>query len=171
MAELPADLEIRSFDRSLDRSRFDCGNGALNRWLRESAGQHEKRGLSRVFVAVREGEKSILGFYALSSLSVVPDSLPAPEGRKLPKLPVPAALLGQLAVDRSVQGQHLGEHLLMDALHRVTITAQSIGIRLIVVHATDDTARRFYERYGFVSFEDERNHLFLPIGTIKTLWD
>lgn len=170
MAELPADLEIRSFDRSLDRDRFDCGNESLNRWFSESAGQYEKRRLSRVFVAVREGEKSILGYYTLSSFSVAPADLPGPEGSKLPKLPIPAALLGQLAVDRSVQGQHLGEHLLMDALCRVIRTADSIGIRLIVVHAIGETARRFYEKYGFISFEDERNHLFLPIDRIATLW-
>ena len=58
----------------------------------------------------------------------------------------------------------------MDALCRVDRTAESIGIRLIVVHATGEAARRFYERYGFISFEDERNHLFLPIDRIAKLW-
>ena len=58
----------------------------------------------------------------------------------------------------------------MDALYRITRTAESIGIRLIVVDARGETARRFYQRYGFISFEDERNHLFLPIDRIANLW-
>ncbi len=170
VAELPADLEIRPFDRSLSRSEFDCGEESLNRWLRESANQYEKRKLCRVYLAVQTGDVRILGYYTLSSYSVMPATLPVREGGKLPRLPVPAALLGQLAVDTSVQGQHVGEHLLMDALYRVARTAESIGIRLIVVHAIGDTARRFYERYGFISFEDEQYHLFLPTDTIAKLW-
>jgi len=170
VAELPADLEIRAFDRSLDRSGFDCGEESLNRWLRESANQYERRRLCRVYVAVQAGDIRILGYYTLSSYSVLPADLPDREEGQLPRLPVPAALLGQLAVDRSAQGQHLGEHLLMDALYRITRTAESIGIRLIVVHARGETARRFYQRYGFISFEDERNRLFLPIDRIANLW-
>lgn len=94
MSELPADLIICDFDRSLDRSEFDCGEESLNRWLRESASQYEKRRLCRVYVAVHAGERKILGYYTLSSYSVFPADLPDREGGKLPRLPVPAALLG-----------------------------------------------------------------------------
>ena len=72
-----------------DRNGFDCGAEALNLWLRQTALQHQAKGISRTFVAVPPdtgavkdyraagygeiAESSILGFFALASAFVLAD--------------------------------------------------------------------------------------------------
>lgn len=75
--------------------------------------------------------------------------------RGLPGPPVPMVLLARLAIDRSMQGQGLGVSLLFEALHRAALAAEHAAARLIAVDAIDDDARRFYERWGFTSLEDD----------------
>jgi GNAT superfamily N-acetyltransferase len=87
----------------------------------------------------------------------------------LPKIAVPVVLLGRLAVDRTVQGQGLGAHLLIDALRRTECLAEAVGIRAVEVDAIDDAARRFYLKFGFGPLADDPNHLFLPLHVIRKL--
>ena len=62
--------------------------------------------------------------------------------------PVPAALLGRLAIDQGWQGRGLGTALLRDAVLRVIGAAGTIGVRALLVHAISDEAKAFYERWG-----------------------
>ena len=117
MAETPQPAwDIQRLDRSHERASFDCGKPPLNQWLRELAGQYERRDLARSYVAVRAGSPSVLGYYTISSHQVSYDALPAEQAKGLPTIDIPVVLLGRLAVDRGAQGQGLGEYLLMDAL-------------------------------------------------------
>jgi len=109
---------ITRLGREHDRATFDCGHAALNDWLKQQAGQFDQRDLARTFVAVRGGERTVLGYYAISSHGVRRADLPDDQAKGLPRIDVPVVLLGQLAVDRSVQGQGLGSLLLIDALKR-----------------------------------------------------
>jgi GNAT superfamily N-acetyltransferase len=136
----------------------------------ERAGQFDRKDLSRTFVAVEEeGEAAVLGYYALSTHRVLPGHLPPDEGKRLPHLDVPVVLIGRLAVDRGVQGQGLGEHLLLDAFQRIQRLADEIGIRGVEVDAIDESARRFYLKHGFRSLLDDPNHLFLSLDVIRKL--
>jgi GNAT superfamily N-acetyltransferase len=161
--------DIERLDRSHDRADFDCGRPALDDWLKRLAGQHQRRDLARVYVAVEKPSRRVLGYYALSSHHVVSDALPEEQAKGLPPLDVPVILLGRLAVDRTVQGRGLGEHLLIDALRRADHIADQIGIRAIEVHAIDDSARGFYLKYGFVSLHDDPHHLYLPMQVVRQL--
>jgi GNAT superfamily N-acetyltransferase len=67
---------------------------------------------------------------------------------------VPAILLARLALDSSLQGQGLGESLLIDALERATAAVGAAGGRLIAVDAIDSSAAELYEHYGFVRCPD-----------------
>lgn len=78
-------------------------------------------------------------------------------------------LLGRLAVDRSVRGQGLGQHLLIDALRRVAHISEHIGVRAVEVESIDDHARQFYLKFGFVPLLDDQQHLFLPMQVIRKL--
>ena len=82
---------------------------------------------------------------------------------------MPVVLIGRLAVDRSMQGKGLGEFLLIDALRRAEFLATKIGVRAVEVDAINDDAKRFYERYGFLTLKDNPRHLFLPIRVIRKL--
>lgn len=155
--------------QSFDRTAFDCGNARLNDWLQHRASQYEKKGLARTFFAVRHGETRVVGYYAISNHHVSFDALPGEQAHGLPRIDVPVALLGRLAVDRSVQGSGLGAFLLVDALRRIATVAEQIGIRAVEVDAIDEAARNFYLKYGFVPLADDQRHLYLPIDVVRRL--
>jgi len=171
LAKLNAPVwRIEAFDRSVhQRDAFDCGVELLNRWFQEQVTQYEKRGLARTYVLVTEQDPTVRGYYAIANHTVVYESLPQDQAKGLPQIDVPVVLLGQLAIDREVQGQQLGEFLLLDALRRAEYLAQKIGIRAVEVEAINTGARQFYEKYGFVSLQDDPCHLFLAMNTIRKL--
>ena len=80
---------VKPFARDHDRGDFSCGRPALDVFIRTQAGQYEKRQLSRTYVAVRAGEKRVLGYYTLAAGTVARDVLPADDARKLPRHPGP----------------------------------------------------------------------------------
>jgi ribosomal protein S18 acetylase RimI-like enzyme len=150
-----------------NRDSFDCGELALNEFRRRHARQNQARGVSRTFVAVREGEWDVVGFYSLAAGAVAFEALPDDLRRRLPRYPVPVAHLARLATCRSVRGQGLGEALLFDALVRTLRVADEIGVVAIDVWAKTDRARAYYERYGFQPVADSDLHLYLPLETVR----
>jgi GNAT superfamily N-acetyltransferase len=160
-----------------DRNGFDCGIELLNVWLKQTARQHQGKGISRTFVAVPADEaalpswaqsgytvetSSILGFYALTSAFVRTDDLPAKQARRYPRQ-IPVTRLGRLAVRADMQGQGLGQLLLTDAMHRARAAAQAVGSAGVFVDAKNEAAARFYQRYGFTPSAGQPLKLFLPL--------
>jgi GNAT superfamily N-acetyltransferase len=147
-----------------DRRAFDSGSAQLDAWLRQTAQQHQRRGISKTFVATAADTPSrILGFYALTVCEVVADELPEDLARKLPRR-VPGIRLGRLAVDRSFQGQGLGELLLMDAIKRAQLVLEHVGVHALFVDAKDARAAAFYRKYGFRPFSSNPLTLVLVIA-------
>src|SRR5205807_2607078 len=129
--------------------------------------KYEKRGLGRTYVAVKAGEKEIQGYYTLASGSVSFQNLPLAKSKKLPRHPVPVALLGRLAVSKTSQGTGLGKVLLQDAFIRCVELFKSLGIHAVEVFALDEAAKEFYMKFGFTPLLDNDVHLFLPLKTIR----
>ena len=151
-----------------DRTDFQCGVEALDRYLKKQAKQDIKRGISRVFVATKpDNPTAVIGYYALSTLSIELNQLPEKLARKLPKHPVPAALLGRLAVSNAAQGQGVGKILLADAIKRTLAVSDQIAIYAMVVDAINDDAKGFYEQFGFTRLSDDSPRLFLPLKSIN----
>jgi GNAT superfamily N-acetyltransferase len=166
-----ADQRVEPLGKQHDRSAFSCGADALDRYLREQAGQDVRRRVAATFVLCEGKSHRVLGYYTLSALSVEVGAWPETVARKLPKYPrIPATLLGRLAVDRLVRGQGAGEHLLMDALRRALDASREVASMAVVVDAKDDSAMRFYRRYGFISFADQEHRLFLPMAVVERLF-
>lgn len=114
-------------------------------------------------------DRTIAGYYTLSSTSVQFAELPAQTVRKLPRYPlVPATLLGRLAVDRRQQGKGYGRFLMADALHRAV--RSEIASFAVIVDAKDENARRFYERESFLPLPDQPMKLFRPMADIRQLF-
>jgi GNAT superfamily N-acetyltransferase len=158
---------IERLDRSHERGEFHCGQAQLDQFLHALVGQYEKRKLGRTYVAVRPAQKRVDGYYTLASGAITFQHLPAKVAKKLPRHPVPVALLARLAVDQSMQGRGLGKILLMDALKRCLDLSCQLGIHAVEVDAIDQPARAFYEKFGFVPLRDNALHLYLPIATIE----
>ena len=160
---------VEALDSSHDPASFNCGKPVLDEWLRRLAGQCERRGLAKTYVAVEQGQRRVCGFYAISTHHVAHGALPSEQAKGLPHMDVPAVLLGRLAVDRASQGQGLGRHLLLDALARISRISRQIGVRAVEVDAIDDRARGFYRKYGFIPLHDDRRHLYLPMHIVRKL--
>ncbi len=166
-----ADQRVEPLGKQHDRSTFSCGVDALDRYLRERAGQDVRRRVAVTFVLCEGKSPQILGYYTLSALSVEVGVWPDAVARKLPNYPrVPATLLGRLAVDTRLRGKGAGEHLLMDALRRALDASRQVASVAVVVDAKDDSAISFYRRYGFISFADQANKLFFPMAAIEQLF-
>jgi GNAT superfamily N-acetyltransferase len=149
-----------------DRSGFDCGVPALNRYLTTQVGQDVRRDVTAVFVAAERASGALHGYYALASAEIALDLLPPEVAKKMPRYPtLPAVRLGRLAVHRDAQGGGLGTHLLLDALYRAL--RSEIAWAAVRVDAKDDVARRFYLRFGFQALADDGLHLFLMRKTLE----
>ena len=157
-------LVIEPLNPTHDRAGFQCGIEALDRYLKKQAKQDIKRRISRVFVATKpDNPKTVIDYYTLSTLSIELNQLPEKLARKLPGHPVPAALIGRLAVSNAAQGQGVGKMLLADAIKRTLAVGDQIAIYAMVVDAINDNARGFYEQFGFTRLSDDSPRLFLPL--------
>lgn len=162
-------LAIEPLGSHHDRAAFSCGEPALDSYLQRHASQDVRRRVAQVFVALGDAPEKIAGYYSLSATSFEKNDLPPTLAKRLPHYPVPAAILGRLAVDRTCQGRGLGETLLLDAIRRVVRASATLAVYAIVVDAKNDRAVAFYERYGFRAFATERSRLFLPLETFEQL--
>jgi ribosomal protein S18 acetylase RimI-like enzyme len=151
-----------------ERTAFSCGEPILDSYLQRQASQDIRRRVAQVFVAVCGGG-SIAGYYSLSAASFQKDELPPALAKRLPHYPVPAAVLGRLAIDRAQQGRGLGEMLLLDAIRRVVRASTTIAVYALIVDAKNERAQAFYERYGFRAFASQPGRLFLPLETFGKL--
>ena len=162
-------LVIEPLGPQHDRASFSCGEPALDTYIRRQASQDARRRVAQVFVAVGNAPEEIAGYYTLSAASFEKDELPVDLAKRLPHYPVPAAVLGRLAIDSGHQGRGLGETLLLDAARRLVRASATIAVYAMVVDAKNDRARAFYERYGFRAFVSMPRRLFLPLQTIEKL--
>jgi GNAT superfamily N-acetyltransferase len=161
-------LQIEPIDKTFSRDAFDCGTPVLNNFLQTKARQNQSKGFSRTFVIFddEDKEKRVLGYYSVSMGEVNIEILSEAQRKGLPRHPVPVARIGRLAVDKATQGQGLGALLLVDALKRIQAVSAEIGTYAVVVDAKDESAKRFYLKYGFLPFEIFGNALFLPLSSL-----
>ena len=144
---------------------FDCGEEALNRFLKRSAWANQQACSTQTYVLARD--LNVLGYYSLAASAVRHDAATDRVRKGLARHPVPVILLARLAVDRSLQGRGIGAALLKDALIRTAAAADTIGARALLVHAQDGRAKAFYEHFGFESSPSDPCHLFLIMKDLR----
>jgi GNAT superfamily N-acetyltransferase len=144
---------------------FDCGREELNRFLVRFALINQQAGAAQTYVAVSGG--MVVGYYSLAVGEVAYDDAPGRLSKGLARHPVPIMLLARLAVGSAWQGRGLGSGMLKDAMRRTLQAADIAGIRAFAVHAKDETARSFYEHFGFLPSPTDPLHLFLLIKDLR----
>jgi GNAT superfamily N-acetyltransferase len=160
---------IRPLDTTINAASFQCGHEALDDYIRRYASQDVRRNIARVFVAIPENApQQPSGFFTLSAGSVSCSSLPASLARKLPRYPVPVALIGRLAVDKKYQGKGLGSILLADACQKVSQASSVLAVAGIIVDAKDDTAISFYKHFGFIPLQGQTDRMLLPASVFQS---
>ena len=146
---------------------FDCGLPALNQFLHRFALVNQKSDSAQSYVCCHTGV--VVGFYSLAVGSVEPATATPRVVKGIPQHPVPVMILARLAVDLKHQRVGLGKALLKDALQRTAQAADIAGIRALLVHAKDDTARQWYLNWGFEPSASDPFHLFLLMKDIKAM--
>lgn len=164
---MPKKPKVKKLAAAHDPTSFDCGSESLNRFIKLHALSGQRAGSSQTYVASTGAE--IAGYYSLVVGHVVHDEAPERLSKGLPRHPVPVIVLARLAVDQTWQGKGLGAALTVDAMRRVLQAADIAGIRAVVVHAKDDTAKRFYEHLGFVPFADRPLTLYRLLKDIRAM--
>ena len=141
-------MHVERLGEEHDLGGFSCGNKSLDDWLRIHALENQRRNLSRTLVLVDDGGV-VVGYYALSMGGVAKDDLPRNLGRGLPGYQIGMVLLARLAIGARHQGEGLGRDLMVDAIIHAAAAGQHAAARFIAVDPIDESARRFYGRFGF----------------------
>ncbi|TAN14561.1 MAG: GNAT family N-acetyltransferase, partial [Rhizobiaceae bacterium] len=159
-----------------DRAAFSCGVEQVDNFFKRTANKLVKAGNLRVFVmAGTDGE--IIGFYAINAHAIDYQELPKAYARSRPRHgSIPAAYISMVGVDQRYAGHGYGGDLLADALWRIALASESLGIAVVVLDVLDDgnpslTARRkkLYEGYGFASLQSNPLRMFLPVATVRMM--
>ncbi len=119
---------------------------------------------SRTYV-VCEGNR-VVAYVCIAAGAVERAAAPGKIRRNAPDS-IPVSVIGRLAVSRDHAGRGLGADVLADALRRIAVASQSIGIGAVLVQAKDDNAKRFYMACAeFIEYPGESRTMFLPIETV-----
>jgi GNAT superfamily N-acetyltransferase len=161
-----AEFVVKKLAKEHDLSRFDCGNQALNIWLKRFAWTNVQNDAARVYVA-HSRDQTVVGYHALTAGSASRAEAPERISRGLAAHPIRVVALGRLGVDRAQQGKGLGIALLQDALLRAEQAAETVGIRAVLVQAIDAAARSFYLRFGFSTLPADDMRLMLLMKDLR----
>ncbi len=159
-----------------DRAAFSCGVEQVDNFFKKTANKLAKADNLRVFVMTSpDGE--LIGFYALNAHSVDYTELPPKFARTRPGHGnIPAAYLSMIAVDQRFAGNNYGGDLLVDALDRIAMAADQLGLAVVILDVLDcgnpelvEKRKKLYTGYGFAPFPSNELRLFLPLATVRNL--
>ena len=147
---------------------FDSGEGSLDTWLVRHARAAAGAGSAKTYV-VTDAEQAgrVVGYHALTGSSVGQEDASNRAKHGMGRHQIPAVLLSRLAVDKTVQRHGVGALLLQDAMRRAVTVSEEVGIRLLLVHALNDSARRFYAKFGFEESPTDAMNMQLLIKDIR----
>ena len=166
----PANLKfsIELLAKHHNREDFSCGNQQLNRYLQITASQDRKRNIAVPYVAIDLTSDRIIGYYTLSMTSINLGELPTYLVKKLPKYPlIGVTLIGRLAVSENHKSMGWGKLLLLDALYKSLETSKRVASFAVIVDAIDEQAIKFYQRFDFQSFPQQKFKLFRTMKNVS----
>ena len=169
MLKYPVEITFEALDTGHDRKSFECGEPALDEFLRKQAKRHQEVGVSRTVVltgTVPDPKKKILGYFTLVAAQLEASRL-TPETRKRLPSKIPCILLARLAVDKTEQGKGLGKALLYEAVSRVVRTSREIGVAGLFVNAKNTKAAQFYKDNGFAPLASDPLTLFQSLKSLE----
>lgn len=165
----PLVIELFDPDRH-DAATFTCGNDALDAYIHATISRDRQQRTAVAYVLIDPAAPSqVFGYFTLNSFSFSrKQARRRDQDRFLGRYdPVPAVLIGRLAVALGEQGKGIGSVLLYTALIQILKIREHLGVSSVVVHSIDDAAATFYEHLGFTRFRDEPRHLYYPLATFE----
>jgi len=143
---------------------FSCGRESLDRYLIRDALKRDAAGDAKV-VVLATTDLEVIGYYTVSSASVSRKAATRNLRRNSPES-VPMALIGRFAIDSRYQRQGLGMALMKDAILRIALASEQIGIKGVLLHAIDDDAKAFYASCGFRASGVDDNLMMVSLREI-----
>jgi GNAT superfamily N-acetyltransferase len=160
---------VRKLGQEDNSASFDCGHPALNQFLQRFALVNQKANSAQTYVCCERETGTVVGYYSLVVGSVAPSTAASRVVKGLARHPLPVMILARLAIDQKHQNVGLGRALLKDALLRTLQAANIAGIRAMLVHAKDDSARNWYSNWGFGPSPTDPYHFFLLLKDLVKL--
>jgi len=160
-----------------DRDSFDCGENALNIFLKTQAYKHMKVGVSNTMVlaavtTLANGKYPICSYYTVAPSSIKRATLPATIAEKLPHYPVPVFLLAQLAVDKNYHGQKLGRITLIKALEFLWKINLQMSAFAVIVDCLNSEVEKFYTKFRFQLLDKHngKTRMYISMQTVEKLF-
>ncbi len=167
---MAAGFSISLLGKAHKRKAFSCGVASLDDYFHHRAGQDRRKRIAVSYVLYDEKNNKVAGYYTLSSTAIELVALPEAIRKKLPSYPcLPATLIGRLAVDLNYKKCGLGTIILIDALKRSHRASLEVASFAVVVDAINNSAEKFYKKYGFLDLSVNSHRLFLPMSIIAEL--
>jgi len=136
-----------SLTKDHDLSSFVCGKQELDDWLKKYARQAKASNSANTFIVC--DDTHVVGYYSLTVGQVNVEEVSERMSKGMGKYPIPVLILARLAVHSSYKGLGIGKAMLKDAIMRALIIAEQAAIRALFVHAIDEEAFKFYQKFGF----------------------
>jgi GNAT superfamily N-acetyltransferase len=165
-------IVIRRLEERDEVESFDCGDDALNGYLKRHAWTNQAKSSIGVTYAAADdaAPRAMLGYFTLAMARARRDVFPKKYVRGLPPYDLPLILLARLAVDRRFAAKGLGHALISEAFRISLAAAAEIGSRCMVTDAYRDRVG-WYARYGFVPIEGSADggpqRMFLDMRTMR----
>lgn len=166
----PEGYSLEPLQRQHRRRKFQCGEDAVDDWLKTKALQHQRKHLSATKVLL-DPAGDIAGFYTLATAQVDFGDLPAEITRKLPRRALPVAVLAWLGVSSEHQGEGLGDLLFARALRDCYEAGQTFAFLAVILDCINDAAKAFYQRWDFEELPGQPYRLFLSAQKLATMME
>jgi GNAT superfamily N-acetyltransferase len=133
------------------RDRFDSGEPSLDEWLRRYAGQNRRRDTAATWV-IADADNIVVAYASVAMTGIDRSAAPEVLAKGAPD-PVPALLLGRLAVDRRYSSLGIGTTLAAHVLATAVELNEKAACRAVVVTALSKRAGTWWGRLGFHPFD------------------
>lgn len=125
----------------------------MDEWLRRYAGQNRRRDTAATWV-IADADGVVVAYASVAMTGIDHSAAPKKLAKRAPD-PVPALLLGRLAVDRRYTNLGIGTALTAHVLATAVELNEKAACRAVVVTALNAGARAWWERLGFHPFEPD----------------
>jgi ribosomal protein S18 acetylase RimI-like enzyme len=143
----PAQLDPRRHHRE----QFNSGEAVLDEWLRRYAGQNRRRDTAATWV-ITDADDIVVAYASVAMTGIDRSAAPETLAKGAPD-PVPALLLGRLAVDHRYANLGIGTALTAHVLATAVELNEKAACRAVVVTALNTSAWAWWMLLGFHPFD------------------
>ena len=147
---------------------FDCGESSLNDWLKKRAIKNDITDASRTYVVCCD--KIVVAYYSLHLGCIQHKEALGKIKLNMPE-PIPALVLGRLAVDVKHQGKGLARVLIKDMFLRAIQVSDLAGTKAVLVKALNEDVTAFYQSFGFVQSKTNPLLLMKAISEVRVSFE